>query len=38
MAMSLKPLKKGDWKKSWLKPRRDTPVKNELYVFIFPMI
>ena len=27
MAMSLKPPKKGDLKKSWLKPRRDTPKK-----------
>lgn len=25
--MSLKPPKKGDLKKSWLKPRRDTPKK-----------
>lgn len=27
MAMSLKPPKRGDLKKSWLKPRRDTPKK-----------
>ena len=27
MAMSLKPPKKGDLKKFWLKPRRDTPKK-----------
>lgn len=34
MAMSLKPPKKGDLKKSWLKPRRDTPKKFSLSIIL----